>query len=111
MVKVDPTDVPPPGEGLKTVTVAVPAVAMSDARMLACNLVTRPPGVTVGVVVRFDPFHRTTDVEVKVLPLTVKVKPGSPAVMLLGLSDVMTGNGALTLKFTRADCAPLGLIT
>ena len=98
MVKVAALDVPPPGLGLKTVTCAVPADAMSDARILACKPVVRPP--PVGVVVRFDPFHRTTDDEVNVLPLTVRVKAGSPAVLLLGLSEVMTGNGAFTLKFT-----------
>ena len=98
MVNVVALEVPPPGVGLNTVTWALPAVAMSDPRMLACKLVTRPPGVTVGVVVRFDPFHLTMEYEVNVLPLTVRVKPDSPAVLLLGLSEVMTGNGAFTLK-------------
>ena len=84
---------------------------MSDARILACRLVTRPPGVTVGVVMRFDPFHRTTDDEVNVLPLTVRVKPDSPAVLLLGLREVMTGNGAFTLKLYWLEEAPLGLMT
>ena len=31
MVKVDPLDAPPPGDGLKTITVAVPGIAMSLA--------------------------------------------------------------------------------
>ena len=35
IVKVIPFEVPPPGVGLKTVTVAVPAVAISAAGMLA----------------------------------------------------------------------------
>ena len=39
MVKVTPFDVPPPGAGLKTVNVAVPAEAMSAALMLAVNCV------------------------------------------------------------------------
>ena len=37
MVKVRPLEVPPPGAGLNTVTTAVPAVVMSDARMLAVS--------------------------------------------------------------------------
>ena len=39
MVKVTPFDVPPPGTGFNTVTVALPAVAMSAALMLAVNCV------------------------------------------------------------------------
>ena len=38
MVKVTPLEVPPPGVGLKTVTDAVPAVAMSAAVMAAVEL-------------------------------------------------------------------------
>jgi hypothetical protein len=39
MVKARAPDVPPPGVGLKTVTDAVPAAAISDARMAAVSLV------------------------------------------------------------------------
>ena len=39
MVKVNPPEVPPPGVGLKTVTVAVPAVAMSVAGIAAVSWV------------------------------------------------------------------------
>ncbi len=45
-------DVPPPGAGVKTVTLAVPALAISLARMPA---VRRLPSTKV--VVRLDPFH------------------------------------------------------
>ena len=38
-VKLTALDVPPPGEGLVTVTGGVPAVAMSEARMAAVSLV------------------------------------------------------------------------
>jgi hypothetical protein len=60
---------------------------------------TRPPVVIVALVIRFDPFHRTTDDDVNVLPLTVSWNAPLPAIALLGLSEVMTGKGALTLKF------------
>ena len=49
--KVEP-EVPPPGAALTTVTVAVPAVAMSAAVMAACKLVFE-----TNVVVRAVPFH------------------------------------------------------
>ena len=98
IVKLRLLDVPPPGPGLYTVTCAVPPEVMSEARILACKLVTSPPPLTVGVVVRFDPFHLTTDDDVNVLPLTVRVNADPPAVALLGLSEVITGNGAFTLK-------------
>ena len=39
MVKVNPPEVPPPGVGLKTVTVAVPAVAISVAGIAAVSCV------------------------------------------------------------------------
>ncbi len=56
IVKVWPLLVPPPGPALNTVTVAVPAVAMSAAviEAVSCNGETK-------VVVRFEPFQRTTE--------------------------------------------------
>jgi hypothetical protein len=39
MVKLELPEVPPPGVGFNTVTWAVPALAMSAARMAACNCV------------------------------------------------------------------------
>src|SRR4051812_11470270 len=72
-------EVPPPGDGLNTVTEALPAVAMSAAVMLACSPVTRLP-VYTGVVVRLVPFQRTVAVEANVLPLTVSVNAEPPAV-------------------------------
>ncbi len=39
IVKLTPFDVPPPGVGLNTVTVAVPAVAMSEADIEALTCV------------------------------------------------------------------------
>ncbi len=52
IVKVCGLDVPPPGAGFTTVTLAVPAVAMSAAAMAAVSWV-----VLTNVVVRLDPFH------------------------------------------------------
>jgi hypothetical protein len=88
IVKVWGLDVPPPGVGLKTVTLAVPAVAMSAARIDAVTWVA-----LTYVVVRFVPFHLTTDPEMKLVPFTVRVKPAPPAVTELGLRLVVVGMG------------------
>jgi hypothetical protein len=52
IVKESALDVPPPGVGLTTVTLAVPAEAMSAAVVAAVNCV-----LLTNVVVRLDPFH------------------------------------------------------
>ena len=52
VVKVKGPDVPPPGAEFTTVTIAVPAVAMSAAVIAACKLV-----LETNVVVRELPFH------------------------------------------------------
>jgi hypothetical protein len=52
IVKVWALEVPPPGAGVNTVTVAVPAVTMSEAVIAAVNWVEE-----TYVVVRFAPFH------------------------------------------------------
>ena len=51
-MKVFPLLVPPPGVGLNTVTVAVPAVLMSAAGTVAVSDV-----LLTNVVVRLTPFH------------------------------------------------------
>lgn len=74
MVKVTALDVPPPGAGLVTVTPGVPTVVMSLARMAAVSLVT-----LTKVVVRAMPLKLTTELLMKPVPLTVKVKAAEPA--------------------------------
>ena len=64
IVKVCPPDVPPPGAGLNTVTLAVPALAISAAVMLACRDVAE-----TNVVVRSEPFHRTIEPAMKFVPV------------------------------------------
>jgi hypothetical protein len=84
---------PPPGVGLKTVTLAVPAVAMSAARIEAVSRVEE-----TYVVVRSAPFHLTTEPETKFVPLTVRVKADPPAVADEGLRLVVVGTGLLVVK-------------
>jgi hypothetical protein len=90
IVNVSPEDVPPPGVGLKTVTVAVPADAMFAAGTIAVTLVAE-----TYVVVRLVPFHLTTEDEMKLLPFTVKVNEALPAAAEVGLKEVAAGTGLL----------------
>ena len=52
ILKLSPAEVPPPGWGLRTVTVADPAAAKSDAGTCACRLV-----LETNVVASAAPFH------------------------------------------------------
>ena len=105
-VKVSAVDVPPPGAGVKTVIDNVPEEATSDAGIVAvsCVLLTK-------AVVRLAPLTRTTEAEIKLLPVTVNVNPGLPAVALVG--DILANDGAGLL--TASDRVPVvelsGLIT
>jgi hypothetical protein len=63
---------------------------MSAARIEAVSCVDEPY-----VVVRFEPFHLTTELEIKLVPFTVRVKPAPPAVAELGLRPVVVGTGLL----------------
>ena len=75
IVNVSALDVPPPGVGLKTVTDAVPAVAMSLAGTAAVNCVALS-----NVVTKPTPFHLTAEALMKFVPVTVSVKAAPPAV-------------------------------
>ena len=79
-------DVPPPGGGVKTVTCALPTAATSLAGIVACSSVE-----FVNVVGRSAPFNRTTDDEMKLLPLTISVNDETPAATLAGLSEMIAG--------------------
>jgi len=50
------------------------------------------------VVVRFEPFHWTTDAGMKLVPFTVKVNAPLPAITLSGERLESVGNGLLTAK-------------
>ncbi len=77
--KISAFEVPPPGEGLNTLTWAVAAVAMSVAGIEAVNCVS-----LTKVVPRSLPFQRTTDLGTKFAPTTVKARDGPPAIELEG---------------------------
>jgi hypothetical protein len=106
IVKVWAFEVPPPGVGLNTVTVAVPAVTISEASIAAVSWVAE-----TYVVVRFEPFHWTTEPLMKLLPFTVSVKAGPPAVAEAGLRPVVVGTGllaALIVKVWAFEVPPPG---
>lgn len=43
------------------------------------------------------PFHRTTEPLMKLLPVTVRVKPADPANALLGEIEILVGTGLLVV--------------
>ena len=102
-VNVLGADVPPPGPGFVTVTWIVPAVAMSAAEIAAVSWV-----LLENVVVRAAPFQFTTEVVTKPEPFTVSVKPGPPAVALLGEMEVTFGLGLLIVNVSEFDAPPPG---
>src|SRR5206468_2222014 len=105
MANVTEFDVPPPGDGLKTVTAALPGPAMSPAGIEAVSWLA--PAKVVG---RSAPFQRTTDVEMKLLPFTVSVKAAPPAVAEVGLMVVIAGTGfaAVIANVTEFEIPPPG---
>ena len=93
IVKDRVADVPPPGAGFVTLTVAVPAVAISAAVIAAVSCVA-----LAKVVVLAAPLNFTTDVDTNPVPFTVRVKAAPPAVALVGEREVSVGAGLLTVK-------------
>src|SRR6266581_1487866 len=82
-------DSPPPGLGFTTVTEAVLAMAMSEARMLAVNC-----EVETNVVARAPPFQFTEAPETNPVPFTVRVNPGPPGAVASGTRGwVISGTG------------------
>ena len=88
IVKSKAEEVPPPGEGLNTVIWAVPSAAMSLAGIeaVSCALLTN-------VVGRSEPFHLTTELEMKDDPVAVSVKSLPPVSALVGEMEVRVGTG------------------
>jgi len=72
-----------PGDGFTTVMGTVPVAAISAALIEAVTRV-----LLTKLVVRGEPFHRTTAPFTKPVPLTVSVNADPPAAALLGESDV-----------------------
>ena len=103
IVNVCALDVPPPGLRFTTVIDAVPAVATRDAGTVAVSCVEETK-----VVARGAPFQFTVEVETNLVPFTVKVKSALPAVLQVGLIDVVVGTGLLIVNVTEFDVPPAG---
>jgi hypothetical protein len=88
-VKNTTFDSPLPGAGFETVMNAVPAEAMSDARIDAVNLL-----VLMKLVVRELPFQFIMAPGTKPVPFTASVKAGPPGVAAVGTGgSVSSGIG------------------
>jgi len=86
-------DVPPPGAGLVTITLNVPAVAMSAGVIDAVTCVA-----LTNAVVRALPLKFTTEDELKFVPFTVSVNAAPPFVALAGESVVIAGTGLFAVN-------------
>ena len=90
MIKKNTTfEVPPLGLGLTTVTEAVLAVAMSEARIVVVNC-----EVDTNVVTRAPPFQFTEAPETNPVPFSVRVNPSPPGAVASGTSGwLIRGTG------------------
>jgi hypothetical protein len=73
---------------LTTVIVFEPVAVRSVAGIAAVSCVE-----VTNVVVLADPFHWTVELEMKLVPFTVRVKAPSPAKRLVGEMLVVVGTG------------------
>ena len=88
--------------------VALPALAISDARIEAVSLIA-----DTKVVLRFDPFQRTVEPVMKLEPFTVRAKAAPPAVAELGTRLVKVGTGleaGLIVKTSVSEPVPKALV-
>jgi len=105
MVKVSGGSVvPPPGAGLATVTAALPAEAMSLAKIAAVNCVA-----LTKVVVRLAPFQCTVEAVTNPEPFTVSVNAPEPASVLDGDSELIVGGGLLMVNAAALVDPPPGV--
>jgi hypothetical protein len=103
-VKIFEDDVPPPGVGLNTVMEAVPDVVISEAGIDAVNCVAETK-----VVVRLDPFQRTTEPATNPVPLTVSMNDGPREMVAVGFRLVIVGAGLLIVKVREPEVPPPGV--
>jgi len=89
IVNVFAFDVPP--HGVTTVTEAVPAVAMREAGTVAVSCVEEPLADSA------VPFQFTVEPETKFVPFTVSVNCPPPAVVQVGLSELIVGTALIVI--------------
>jgi len=96
-------EIPPPGNGLKTVIGNVPVATTSAAVIWAVNFVE-----FTKVVARSLPLIRTTEPLTKAEPLTVSVNPPAPTIAVEGDRLLMAGTGFRTVNGIVAEVPPPG---
>jgi hypothetical protein len=101
--RVRAAEVPPPGDGLETVTDRLVPVATSDAGICAVNWV-----LLTKVAVRFAPLTCTTEPGMKPLPVSVRVKAALPAETLAGEILESEGSGLVIVSVRAAEVPPPG---
>lgn len=107
IVKITLPDVPPPGAGLKTDMLDVPAATISPDVITAVIVED-----DTNVVVRDDPFHCTVELPTKFVPVTVKVKSDPPAIVEVGEIETIVGTGfaaAVIVNVCALDMPPPGV--
>jgi hypothetical protein len=104
ILKLMALDVPPPGVKFTTVIGGVPAAATSLARIAAVSCVA-----LTNVVTRAVPLKFTVELAMKPVPFTVSVSAPEPETTPVGESEVITGAGLFTVKFTPAEVPPPGV--
>jgi len=108
MLKDCGAEVPPPGDGLVTLTLTVAPVAISDAGMVAESCVALTSTVLSALPLKF-----TTELDTKFVPVTISVNPALPAITVGGERAVTPGAGLLTVNAVAAEVPPpgVGLVT
>ena len=104
MVNVLIMDVPPPGAGVKTVMAAVPALTTLPAGTVAFSWV-----LFIKMVESAIPFHCTTEVLAKLLPMQINVRVTAPEMTDTGEMELNTGIGALMLNVNDPEVPPPGV--
>ena len=96
-------DVPPPGAGLTTVMESVPPTAMDDDGTVIVMVV-----LEMNVVTNGTPLKSIVDDALKFVPLTVSVKLFPPAVVEVGLMELVIGTGLLIVNVCAFEVPPPG---
>lgn len=101
-VKFREPEVPPPGDGLVTVTGNIPPVVRSEVGTAATSAVELPSYVVESAL----PLKFTTELLTKFVPVTDRLKPALPALILAVPREVSVGAGLFTCSAKALDVLP-----
>jgi hypothetical protein len=103
MGRLKALEVPPPGDGLTTVTEAEPGEAISAGVICVVREVAETK-----LVERVIPFQSICEEVLKLLPVTVRVNAGPLAETEVGESAVTLGSGLSMVKLEALEVPPPG---